>query len=707
MKVEKIILGLILIGLFLVPFIPLLVTSSMFFPYITGKNFAFRIITEIIFALWLILIWNQPNYRPKKSLILWSVLAWLGVVTLATVFSENPFRSFWSNFERMEGLITYIHLAMYFLVAGTILSSAKLWHWLFNINLVTVLILFFAGLTQHLNQLKQGSFSRIDATLGNPAYLGLYMLLMAFFTVFAIYKIWDNKVLRWTYGLFLLGEIYIIYYTATRGALIGLVGGIFLIALILAWRSSGLIRKVSLGIVIGVVVLAGAFWSLRQTELVKTSPVLSRFANISLTEQTTQSRLLIWRMSWEGFKEHPILGWGPENYNLVFNKYYNPLMWSNEPWFDRSHNIIFDWLINAGLLGLLTYLALFATALYVIWRKEVVGKDGEEMPLVGRALLTGLLAAYLINNFFVFDNIVSYIIFFTLLAYLYHIEVKGGTIVQVKKTVSENRELVGYIIYTTVVVACVFSLYYFNFSNISTNRSLIRALSVQGNYQKDPRALKIAYDSFNEILGKNSLGASEAREQLMQYSLGLVSRSDIPYNPNDPNDMKISFLKLADAELKHQLEMTPNDARYQLFYGSFLAALRQFDAALVYLNKAHELSPGKQSILFQIGSVLLAKKDYKNALAVFKQAYESEPNYEEARKLYALAALYAGEKDLAAKLLVEKYGQTIIPDPRFVDYYYGTGQLGEIERMKSLYPQSIEDIDSRLKILNSQTVITK
>ena len=28
-------------------------------------------------------------------------------------------------------------------------------------------------------------------------------------------------------------------------------------------------------------------------------------------------------------------------------------MWGQEPWFDRSHNIFFDWLINAGLLGLL------------------------------------------------------------------------------------------------------------------------------------------------------------------------------------------------------------------------------------------------------------------------------------------------------------------------------------------------------------------
>lgn len=33
----------------------------------------------------------------------------------------------------------------------------------------------------------------------------------------------------------------------------------------------------------------------------------------------------------EGFKEHPILGWGQDNFILVFNKYYDPRLYSQEP----------------------------------------------------------------------------------------------------------------------------------------------------------------------------------------------------------------------------------------------------------------------------------------------------------------------------------------------------------------------------------------
>jgi len=43
-------------------------------------------------------------------------------------------------------------------------------------------------------------------------------------------------------------------------------------------------------------------------------------------------------MAWEGVKEKPLLGWGQENFNLVFNKYYEPSLYGQEVWFDRVHN---------------------------------------------------------------------------------------------------------------------------------------------------------------------------------------------------------------------------------------------------------------------------------------------------------------------------------------------------------------------------------
>ena len=56
-----------------------------------------------------------------------SVASFVAIIGIADLFGANPLKSFWSNFERMEGWITLIHLLGYFLVVGTVLNTQKLW----------------------------------------------------------------------------------------------------------------------------------------------------------------------------------------------------------------------------------------------------------------------------------------------------------------------------------------------------------------------------------------------------------------------------------------------------------------------------------------------------------------------------------------------------------------------------------------------------
>src|SRR5688572_14827432 len=108
MLTNKILRYIAIGGIFLIPFVPLIISPSLFFPFITGKNFAFRIIVEIIFFAWLILALRDSAYRPKVSWISYALLFFLAVVGIADIFSENAFKSFWSNFERMEGYVTLL-----------------------------------------------------------------------------------------------------------------------------------------------------------------------------------------------------------------------------------------------------------------------------------------------------------------------------------------------------------------------------------------------------------------------------------------------------------------------------------------------------------------------------------------------------------------------------------------------------------------------
>ena len=137
------------------------------------------------------------------------------------------------------------------------------------------------------------------------------------------------------------------------------------------------------------------------------------FARISLTETTTESRLTIWKMSWQGFKEKPVFGWGQENFNLVFNKYYEPILYKQEPWFDR-YNVFFDRLTTNGIFGLLSYIGLLGAALYYLWAK----RKNTGLSVEDSAIFGSMFIAYFFNNLFVFDNLISLILFATFLAYV-------------------------------------------------------------------------------------------------------------------------------------------------------------------------------------------------------------------------------------------------------------------------------------------------
>jgi tetratricopeptide (TPR) repeat protein len=99
-----------------------------------------------------------------------------------------------------------------------------------------------------------------------------------------------------------------------------------------------------------------------------------------------------------------------------------------------------------------------------------------------------------------------------------------------------------------------------------------------------------------------------------------------------------------------------------------------FDNALKYTEKAAELSPKKQTILYQLGGFYIQKQEFKKALEVFKRAYELDTTNENALNYYSIAAIYAGEQKLADSILMEKYGTNLVLDDKFVRAYVDTKQ---------------------------------
>lgn len=678
MTINKILHWTVLLGLFIIPFIPLSVASSMFFPFISGKGLLFRVIIEIIFACWLILVLRDKNYWPKKSYLLYSVLTLLVATGLATIFSESPYRSFWSNYERMGGLISLLHLGAYFVVLISVFKKKTEWFWLANTALFANWLIVIYSFLQLAGKIAihQGGV-RLDATLGNATYLAVYLLFSIFLSTYLFSSI-KNIGPRVIYGLTILVDLFLLYHTASRGTILGLLGGLIVFACLFVWRGSKTQKKWAGGILLALLVLVGGFFALRNTSLVQSNPVLVRFASISMTEATTQSRFLIWNMSWQGFKEHPVLGWGPENYQLVFSKYYDPAMWRQEPWFDRSHNVFFDWLIDAGLLGLLAYLSIFALALYYLW----FSKKQLSLNLVEKSILTGLLAGYFFHNIFVFDNLISYLYFFAFMAFIHfnlNEENKNEELAVKKDYQNQNNKNyrqtdvqtnVGIVLIVAVLLG---SLYYVNYKPYFVSTNLIKAINP---YVSNPEQ---SLEIFQQIFALNTFGSGEAREQLISKTMGVLT------SPQVSNDVKTQFVKLTDEQIKIHLAKFNQDARSYQFFGSFLSALGNSEQGLDYLLKAEALSPKKQQILFELTSAYVRIKDANKAVQTIKKAYELDPTYDEARKLYALVLLMTNQNKLAQEILAPiKNSPVYYGDDRFLDLYRQAGNQIAVNQINSL-----------------------
>ena len=674
---------IILGGLFLVPFVPLIVMKSLFFPFITGKAFVFRFLVEIIFAAWAVLAIRDSEYRPKFSWILGAILLFLAVIGVADIFSENPFKSFWSNYERMEGFVSLLHFVAFFVVLGSVLKTQQIWNKLLVTSICASAIMAIYSFFQLAGKIaiNQGGV-RVDGTFGNASYLAIYMVFHIFLAglLFARSKVpWQKIAL----GILALANIFILYHTATRGAILGLLGGAVLTFGFLFWKSEKgqSIKKISLVFLVGLVAMVALFALVRNTAFVQNSYVLDRFASLSSSDIQSQGRYYVWPMAWKGVLEKPILGWGQESFNFVFNKYYDPRMYTQEPWFDRTHDIVLDWLVNGGILGLLSYLSIFGALLYYIWKANT-----EFLSITDKAIILGMIVAYSFHNLFVFDQIGSYILFFLVLAYVHaHTPETPAKYWQSFATKLQNlfnKEQYKIVFESFALIFLVIIVYFVTYIPWQTNKNLLAVLGA--NNQGQIGSLEL----YTKPLQDYNMGFPESLEHVSQTAISFTQ------NPNVTPELRDKLFEAVDQAFQIHLGKIPNDARYRLFYGLFLSRYGWYGRAIEQLEIAKALSPNKQSIKFELVSNLLLDGKAEEALSVAENAYKAETSFEEAKFIYGLTALAVGDSALSLQILKDVPHEQIIFDDRYLTVLLSINRLSEIievakERVR-LQPQKME-----------------
>lgn len=683
---------------------PLVVSSSTPYPYIFTKVFFYRFCVEAALLLFLAaLLYREENWRAlcDKCLIfskylrsnpLLATLAAFFISLLTSSFTaEDSFRAFWGSIEYSEGVFGLGHFYLFLLLTIFVFES-KDWLNYFKISLVggAVIIAFaiFEKIGLSLPLLGIVPKVRPESLVGNAAWLAEHLIFLITFAAILLLKTfhaerrrawWSSKNL----AVFIIpSALLVIFLTATRGVIFGFVAGLAVFLILLIIR--GNFRKTAVASLLILLLLAGIFVVTYKQEFSGLLSGLNHFTGavpVFDRDVSVAFRLNVWGISLQAFKERPFLGWGPENYKIAYQKYYDPGSgFVNERLVDRAHNKILDILIAQGVLGLISYLGILVSIFFILFRRL---KENSSPSLV----LAFGFSAYLAQSLFTFDNIVSYVGLFALIGFLLHTDIVSFKESDVGATHNAFSRALRAIIVILIGAVLVIG-YFYNILPYMQARAFKQTPEAGPDAHQVLLALERATEPYNF-----------AQSLIRWYGIDFIYLQQYFGNKPYLEEKKFSFLGEALIELIDEvIRREPYDARMNIREVNMLNAIAGVSAtspkekAELYkkgelsLRNALKLAPKYQEIHYLLAFNVAALGRLHEAEDIIRGIIKINPSIARSHLHLALILSFAGKKE-EARLALEEAGRL---DPEF--HTFNSSEIGNAEIIKNYL-----NIDSKAK----------
>ncbi|PIT93091.1 MAG: hypothetical protein COU06_01660 [Candidatus Harrisonbacteria bacterium CG10_big_fil_rev_8_21_14_0_10_38_8] len=612
----------IITGLYLAPLTLLIYYKKSIYPFQSFKTAILLILIELMVITFSIYLVRNKEHNFQFSRLARYLGIFLLVLTIASILGENLPQSLWSIQARAFGLVAMYHLYALLILFENFKERLDLKKYLSYIYWLGVLLSLIA-IIQKINPMIffEAVIGRPGGTLGNPTYLAALLLFILGYGFYQLREKLQEKKPYLVHSLSLIIPIYAFILTNTRGAILGLVAGVF-IALVytVVTKSKGvkITKNIPAVILIILLIFTSIFITTRSSSIWSSVPGLNRLASISLEDKSTRNRLISWEIAYESFKENPILGIGVDNFSYPFDSNYRPeLLDSNftETFFDKPHNHILEIMVTSGVLGILSYLLLIGYLFYLIHKNTP-----ERFKVFGIAILS----AYLVQNLFLFDTISSFLMLIIFMAYI-------SSFTEAQKDI--RIRFTGFF-FTALALLLIF-----------INIQVVRANRYQYN-------------------GLNLYSQQYIEEGTASYLAGL--KISQPYS-NDYRYDFVASLKQLIRQIEFTDEVTIDLALEK--YGQVLekdpasyrhlANLAEAKASFAGLNPKYtegfeadienlqKLSPDRQQTLFIHGQYLSRLGRYEEAFEVFEEAVNLDNSVGTPHFFYALVLAEAGELERA------------------------------------------------------------
>ncbi len=516
------------------------------------------------------------------------------------------------NQSRAVGVFTWIHLlAMYFLLRVW-LRSKESWdqamHWSLGVGFLVSLTAVFQNL---LPEIWRGDLGqRFTGIIGNSAFFGAYMIPLIGISGLQFFETKTNR--KWIFLCLALWFFVMVALSGSRGAFGGLLAGTFitLLSLCFLWfRSKNVIgnRRVLIGgLFIVLIVASGGIYFLQ------TSGATHRLFDFSFEQQTGQTRLMAWNIAWKAFLDRPILGWGFGNYEVPFNKYYNPQFFQygfQETVWDKPHNGFLEMLSSMGVFSIF-YVALFVVSVVLLLLKKNNQSPEEKRR---NSILGSTLVAYAVTVSILFDTIAALFLMVFLFSYISY-SISGGT---KKEYFLREYSFILKGIFVVGVLYCMMLNVQFLRSSIALKQSLDHT-----NLFGFSQTVDTVFSSSTALEDENALMLADQLTKMEKANM-LGSANSLYW--------KGPALKITEVLDSYALRYPDNlsyrmwSAEVNIILGQYVD-LNYYKKAVDLLHLAQQIAPQKQEVKILLARTFLLQKDFENAVVVSQQAVDDAPN---------------------------------------------------------------------------------
>lgn len=696
---------------------PLFFIRTSVYPEVHSKMLFFQSVIEIMFFLWLSVIVVDKRFRVRWTPLTIALVVFAAALLLTAFTGVDFSRSFWSTQARSLGVVTFLHAIAFSFVLASLRKEIP-WQKLFVASLATSMVVCAIAFIQTkapgilISQESVSSAGRPGLTFGNPSFMAGYLLFHVFIAgwllVERVKSAEKRKISIWEKGFYAIAigmNVIAIVLSQTRGAMIGLGVGMFAFLALLAFFSGrkrvvratiAVFAITMMCIVFFVATHAHPFW--------KRVPIVNRFQELISFQNFSQAflpRIAALSAAGSGILERPVVGWGWENFNVVFDKFYNPRTLSfgyTETRFDKPHNYVLEYFVAGGVLVGGAFIGILLALLYELF--VIVRRKSILVPVMGYGVFAATVAIF-VNNFFIFETLgalmMTYFVFGWVDAMYRNTRDERELVVSKhqKKDATMKKKTWGFGVAGATLLAIIFVYYFGYLPTLAARYQALGFLSINNDPIRGMDFLRKAKD------------ISQPYQWIVMRDFAMAASQTYFYNSDvvPPDIAKEGLRAMEQVVAEH-----PNDAYNHYAFVDIYNQVSDIDPDRILplaekeAARALELSPNRQEVLFSLAKTKTLKGDKKAALEILGKAVLLNDNAYDAHFYYGLLLFEnsdpkKGYDEIKRAIALGKKWKNYF-EPRVVAAYFAdSGHLDEaIDLYKVALAMSPGDIDTNIKL---------